>query len=85
MKSVAMLLFVIVALGGASGCHGDDHYGDRDYHHGGRACSLCDHVTNQSTFWCTDCGQGFVRGERVTCRGCYVERTGGPVCSTHHH
>ena len=58
--------------------------------HQGSAASSADavHMTTCScvegkaggTAWCDKCGVGFVHGEKVACKGCYTQKTGGEPC-----
>ena len=44
-------------------------------------CAGCSKMAADGTGWCDTCYKGVVAGKEVKCWGCYVEKTGGPVCS----
>jgi hypothetical protein len=33
--------------------------------------------------WCKTCKAGYVGAEKVSCEGCYKQKTGGTACATH--
>ena len=45
-------------------------------------CAACAKGAKGESVWCDACAQGFVAGEKVTCKGCYAAKTGGPACAT---
>ena len=45
-------------------------------------CAGCNKMAADGTGWCDKCYKGVVNGKEVKCWGCYVEKTGGPACST---
>ena len=83
MAGALLLLGVAgLVLGGCCGC-GDSDKADccgtcKDPAASG--CSGCAKMKETGNGWCDGCNKGMLGGKKVACKGCYSQRTGGPVC-----
>lgn len=81
MRSFLMVAIVGLAALGAAGCaSGHGPHGQGMHEGGTMACEACAKGQAGESVWCDHCGAGFVGGQKVTCKGCYVAKTGGPAC-----
>jgi hypothetical protein len=46
------------------------------------ACATCEKGKTGESVWCDSCKAGYVKGEKVTCQGCFTAKSGGPACPT---
>ena len=43
-------------------------------------CQPCKKGLAGGTVWCNQCNAGFVKGNKTTCKSCYLAASGGPKC-----
>lgn len=48
--------------------------------HAAMQCAGCEKMKASGQGWCDHCNKGMVAGKPVSCKGCYVAKTGGPAC-----
>ena len=82
---IAATLCVMSATLAACACpHGESSGSGRHQDSVHMSTCACREGMAGGTAWCDKCQMGFVNGEKVACKGCYVEKTGGapcPMCS----
>ena len=47
----------------------------------GSGCKACAVGKAGGTAWCDACNAGFVDGQKITCKGCYIQKSGGEPCT----
>ena len=83
MRSILVLAVIGLAAFALTGCASRGHHGDNMHSGNAMACPMCERGMSGQNVWCDHCESGFVNSQKVTCRGCFVEKTGGHTCPMH--